>query len=93
MLLNNPSKPYGKESLLELYSKRTKRGLPFLLTTRGPPESPWHVLLPPAPLVQMLEFWTMRGKEFLHTAFVITARVTWLRPWLLEMFPPEETKK
>ena len=82
---------------LRIYDKMsfitpTKRGLPFLLTVRGPPESPLHVLLPPAPLVQMLESWMVRGKEDLHTAFVITGRVTWLRPWLVVMAPDAPVK-
>ncbi|MDK0809130.1 hypothetical protein P5E35_14505, partial [Clostridium perfringens] len=64
-----------------------KSGLLFLVTTRGPPESPRQVLLPLAPLVQMLESWISRGNEDLHTALVITGRLTWLRAWLLEMLP------
>ena len=63
----------------------TKIRLPLLLTTRGPPESPWHVLLPPAPLTQTLEDWTTTLKVaeyWRHTALVITGKLTCLKVWL-----------
>lgn len=62
----------------------------LLVTTRGPPESPWHTLLPPAPLVQTLEGWTYQNKLLLHTAFVITGKSTKFRVGLT--LPPSLVK-
>lgn len=61
----------------------------LLVTTRGPPESPLQVPLPPAPLVQMLEACTkLAPYTAAHSALVITGRLTELRRWLVGMLPP-----
>lgn len=68
---------------------RTNSG-PFLSTTSGPPESPLQVLVPPAPLVQMLEDCTIKGKEVQHAVLVMTVKSTKLNTWLTVIEPPKK---
>lgn len=68
----------------------TRMFLLFLTTTRGPPESPWQVLLPPVPLVQTLPSLINPKNQMLHAELVMTGRVTWLRYWPVVRLPAEE---